>query len=415
MPALDDDELPIITEELPARIGHYKILEPIAKGGMGLVLLAQHETLDRLAALKIMRPEFQQDRQFVDRFLREAKLAASVEHPNVVPVYDAADEDGYLYIALRYVDGGHAGRVLRECGRLTEMDALNLIIGACRGLEAIHEAGMIHRDIKPSNILLTKKGQPMIGDLGLARAVEKSDNLTHAGQALGTPSYMSPEQARGEADIDIRSDLYSLGVMLFALLTGKAPFKGSSIYETVAKVMYEPVPEPRQFAPELTSATRRVVFRAMEKDRGKRFKDPAEMLDALTEAKSELKRALKAAAAESSSAPTAEAAAPKTPPQPSAGPPATELPESLPPRAKRTRVYRGVVIEDDAAPDLKNAAGGEDSSSASISSMVNWVRKRFAKENKGEPLSDAADEGSSQGSSASRKKVRRFRGVDYDA
>jgi serine/threonine protein kinase len=384
---------------LPETIGHYKIIEFMAKGGMGLVLKAEHTTLGRLAALKVMRPELVADEMFADRFLREAKLAASVEHPNIVPVYDAAREGGFLYMAMRYVPGGHLGSLLNTRGVLPEAEALDMLIMCAQGLEAIHDAGLIHRDIKPSNILLNEKGRPMIADLGLARAVEKADNLTLVGQVLGTPTYMSPEQARGQNDIDIRSDIYALGVTLYACLTGRVPFKGASIYETVAQVLYEPVPNPRQFVPTISDQTVALMMRAMAKKREDRYATPEDLLAALRNAKSG------AVAHKSSSSAAAVAKVPAK----AIEPPAATAPSepAAPPKASHSRrVYRGVVIDDGDAGASGDKGAKDEGSSSSFSQVASWLKTLMNTEKQNPAAEDEQHKG---------KKKRVYRGqVFYD-
>jgi serine/threonine protein kinase len=279
MPSLGGATIPD-EEELyrGVSIGPYQIIEKVGHGAMGLVFRARHATLGRMVALKVMRPEISQNQDFVQRFLREARASAAVDHPNVVTVYDAGSEKGCLYMALKFVDGGSLHDLVKQQGRLPESRAMDVACDLLLGLNALHKAGLIHRDIKPANILIdSNTGSALLTDMGLARAVSKDDHLTQAGVPLGTPAYMSPEQARGKGEVDIRSDIYSVGVTLYACLTGAVPFRGSSAFETVAMVMYEEPPDPRKFMPDLSDDVISVMLKAMRKKAEDRYQTPMEM------------------------------------------------------------------------------------------------------------------------------------------
>ncbi len=265
---------------LPQQFGEYKILELIGEGGMGQVFRALHTTLERVVALKAMRPEFMQDPAFTARFLQEARMAALLDHAHVVTVYDAGIEAGHLYIAMRFVGGGDLAIRVRDKGPLSEAEALPLMAKCLLGLGAIANAGMVHRDIKPANILLEADGTPRLGDLGLARAVDKRSDHSKTGSAQGTPCYMSPEQARGN-EVDLRSDIYSLGASMYTALSGYLPFEGSSAYETVALVLTS-APVPLSLRTRSVSAgTIALIERAMAKEPRERFQHPLEFLDAV--------------------------------------------------------------------------------------------------------------------------------------
>jgi serine/threonine protein kinase/CheY-specific phosphatase CheX len=274
--------------DMPLRISHFRIIDHLGAGGMGMVYKAHHDTLNRMVALKVMRPDLANDGLFTTRFLREARAAANVDHPNVVPVYDAGFEDGQLFMAMRFVPGGDLASMIRTLGKLPEDKVLVLAHRCLQGLRAIHEAGMIHRDIKPANILLENDGTPRLGDLGLARPVATDDQISQTGNApQGTPSFMSPEQARAQRDIDIRSDIYSLGVTLYTALAGEPPFAGLSAYDTVAKVLYELPPHLRERHPATSAETANLIMTMMAKDAGARYQTPQ---DALIAVEAELQR-----------------------------------------------------------------------------------------------------------------------------
>ena len=265
---------------LAVNIGHYRIIDQIGVGGMGVVYKAHHDTLDRLVALKVMRPEFATDQQFIDRFLREGRASATIDHPNVVPVYDAGFEEGLLFLAMRFVPGGDLATLLHHSGALPEERSLLLTRGCLEGLGAIADANMIHRDIKPANILLEASGIPRLADLGLVRSL-LSSQLSQPGAPQGTPAFMSPEQARATRHIDIRCDIYSMGVTLYCMVTGELPFKGESSYDIVAKVLYHPVPDPRWIRRDLHDDTAGLIMKAMAKGPGDRFQTPQEFQHAV--------------------------------------------------------------------------------------------------------------------------------------
>jgi serine/threonine-protein kinase len=267
--------------DLPERIGPYLVVSRLGEGGMGVVYMAHHPTLDRKVALKVMRPELASSQRFAGRFLREARTAATVDHPHVVTVYDAGNEDGLLYIAMRYMPGGDLSKELHGAGKLPEARVLPLAAQCLLGLQAIAEAGLVHRDIKPANILLEADGTPRLGDLGLARLITADEHASQAGNPQGTPCFMSPEQARSEPQVDIRSDIYALGATIYTALCGEPPFNGVSPYDTVAKVLYEPAPLLSTRLPGVGADVEKLVMTALAKDPAKRWQSPREFLGAL--------------------------------------------------------------------------------------------------------------------------------------
>jgi serine/threonine protein kinase len=268
----------------PQSIGGFKIIDLLGKGGMGMVYRAHHATLDRHVALKVMRAEFANNEVFAARFLREARAAAAIDHPNVVTVYDAGKEGDHLFIAMRYVMGGDLAGLMQQGQFFPEDKALVLIARCLLGLQAIDAHGMVHRDIKPANILIESDGSPRIADLGLARSVVTNDGLSQVGETQGTPSYMSPEQARGTKSIDIRTDIYSLGTTLYAVLGKGPPFSGSTAYDIVSKVLTE-TPEPLiSRNPQVSPDVDALVARAMAKNPDERFQKPSHFIEAIESA-----------------------------------------------------------------------------------------------------------------------------------
>ena len=263
--------------QAPLVIAGYRRVRQLGVGGMGEVHLAQHDRLNRQVALKLMRPNVATDQEFAKRFLRESKAMAAVNHPNVVAIHDAGEAEGYLYMAIEFVDGIDLSKLLKTRGVVDEATAIKILIGCCKGLEAIDAAGLVHRDIKPANIFLDRKGEPKIGDLGLARQVDGEDRMTMTGSAWGTPAYMPPEQLRGIADIDIRCDLYALGAAFYTIITGSEPFAGPTSFVITTKIMTELAPDPRKANRTVSAAVAAIIRTCLEKDREKRYPTPTAM------------------------------------------------------------------------------------------------------------------------------------------
>lgn len=272
MPAGGDDDL-----APGSQVGAYRIERKLGEGGMGVVMLGSHALLQRQAALKIMRPEIAADRAYVDRFLREARAAAAVSHHNLVAILDAGESAGRTWLAFEFVAGGDLDLVLARGGPLDASRALDLVAQCADGLQALHEAGLVHRDIKPHNIFLDARGRPKLGDFGLARQADGADRMTMTGTGMGTPAYMSPEQANGDPGVDIRADIHALGGTLYTLLTRRTPFTGATPWAVVNAVVNEPAPDPRQVRPDLPGEVCAIIARAMAKRRDERFQTPAEL------------------------------------------------------------------------------------------------------------------------------------------
>src|ERR1043165_3782039 len=264
-------------------MGGCRVIAKLGGGGMGTVYRAEQLSLGRQVALKVMNPAMQEDVECGERFLREARTAAAVSHANTVAIYDVGrDATGRLYLVQELVTGGSAKDLLHASGGiLGDRRAMELIADCCAGLQAIHEAGLVHRDIKPENILLTGDGSAKLADFGLAGAVGTGGEMTMTGATIGTPAYMSPEQAQGAKDLDIRSDIFSLGATLFCLVTGAAPYQADSIWAVVAKMLTEPVPDPRAVRPDLSDGVVAVILRAMAKAPEDRYPTPRLMRQVL--------------------------------------------------------------------------------------------------------------------------------------
>lgn len=251
----------------------YRIESRLGRGGMGILYLAVEPGLERRVALKLIAPEAAADEVFARRFAEESRIAASIEHPNVVPIYAAGEEDGVPWIAMRYVAGSDLGRRIAREGRLDPAQAVALIAQIANGLDAIHQAGLIHRDVKPPNVLLS--GDPgsehaYITDFGVARNVATQSGLTQTGRFVGTLDYVAPEQISGEP-IDARVDVYALGCLLFKLLTGEVPFPREGEAARLYAHLNDPPPAPSLYEPTVSMALDDVVARAMSKPPGDRY------------------------------------------------------------------------------------------------------------------------------------------------
>ena len=270
---------------LPQRFGKYNIIEFIGEGGFGAVYKAEDTTLERTVALKLLHPALNRDQAFIQRFEAEAKMAAQLEHPNIVRVYEVGDVDGRRYLAMEYVDGKSLAQLLSDVGRLPAQQALQIARSVASALEAAHRKRMTHRDVKPSNILIRSDGMALLADFGLAKAVESSylATLTTSSQIIGTLRYMSPEQAE-QGQLDHRADIYSLGVVLYEMLTGRPPFTGDTAIQLIrAHADHEP-PAPSQFNRQITPAVESVILTALAKDPERRFASAKEMAHALEQA-----------------------------------------------------------------------------------------------------------------------------------
>ncbi len=259
----------------------YHILGRVGVGAMGTVYRAQQVAMDRTVALKVLFESLAGDRDFVSRFLREARSAAKLNHPNIVQAYDVGCMGNSYYLAMEFVDGESVGQVLDREKRLDEGRALAIVRSVALALDHAWQNGIVHRDVKPDNILLTRTGKAKLADLGLARSIERRDRLTALGTGIGTPDYMSPEQVRGEADLDIRSDIYSLGATLYNMLTGAAPYDGPTALAVGAQHCTEPPPDPRAKAPGTSDAAADLVLWMMAKKPSLRPQTPEELLGAI--------------------------------------------------------------------------------------------------------------------------------------
>lgn len=280
-------------------IKQYKLLETLGSGGMGTVYLAEDTKLGRRAALKFLAPEFASDATHLDRFVREARSASSLNHPNICTIYEIDVESGSPFIAMEYVAGESVSSLIAR-GRRSVRETLDIAVQTSEALLEAHSNGLIHRDVKPSNLIVTPRGRVKVLDFGLAKQVPQPGNdrvglsITRPGMILGTASYMSPEQARG-LDLDARSDIWSLGVSLFEMLTGKLPYSGETVADTFAAILTGDSPSIRELVPNVDTDIEQLINKMLSKRPADRFSSCAELLNSLRELQNQFEKRASAA------------------------------------------------------------------------------------------------------------------------
>lgn len=264
------------------RLGNYLIQGELGRGGMGAVYLALDTALNRRVALKVLNSKLGKNQTYVERFLRESRSAAALQHPNIVTALDVGNEGGHYFFAMELVEGQNLRKLLQQQGAVTEVRALEIAVCIAMALQHAWRKNIVHRDIKPDNIMIAKDGTVKLTDMGLAKATDNSDaTLTQAGVMIGSPHYASPEQIRGETDVDCRTDIYSLGISLYHMVAGVPPFQGETAGLVTAKQLAEPLPDPRQFKPYLSAHFCQLLQKMTAKDRDRRFQTPDELFDAI--------------------------------------------------------------------------------------------------------------------------------------
>ena len=263
----------------PGRLvaGRYKLSSAAGRGGMGVVFKAEDTKLRRTVALKFLPEEIGRDPEAKERFLREAQAAAILDHPNICPVYEVDESEGEMFLTMAFVEGRSLKDRIAE-GRLPLIEALNIAVQVSEGLKAAHERGVVHRDVKPANIMISREGQVRVTDFGLA-SVEGGVDLTRPQTVLGTPGYMSPEQARGEKT-DARTDVWSFGCTLFEMATGRRPFTGERSPDVRNEILNEAPPSPSSLRAEIPAGLEEVILRCLRKKPADRFRDFESLLSA---------------------------------------------------------------------------------------------------------------------------------------
>src|SRR5574344_1369804 len=255
----------------------YQIIKSIGEGGMANVYLAFDTILERNVAVKVLRGDLATDEKFVRRFQREALSASSLSHPNIVEVYDVGEDNGIYYIVMEYIEGKHLKQLLKRRGKLTTEEAIDIMLQVTDGMACAHDSYIIHRDIKPQNIMILENGLVKITDFGIAMALN-STQLTQTNSVMGSVHYLPPEQAAGKG-CTIQSDIYSMGILMYELLSGTLPYKGDNAVEIALKHLKEPLPSIRKELPDLPQSVENVILRACAKNPKNRYTDAREMHD----------------------------------------------------------------------------------------------------------------------------------------
>jgi serine/threonine protein kinase len=265
------------------QFGVYEIVAPLGEGGMAAVYKAYQPAMERFVAVKVLSRTLAESREFTNRFQREAILLAQLQHPHILPVFDYGQVDGYSYIVMPFLQNGTLAELLQSRRRtLSEIHQIITQLGGALGYA--HARGMIHRDVKPSNVLIDEQGNCLLTDFGLARMIQASaESLTSAGAIMGTPSYMSPEQGKGDS-LDGRSDLYSLGIIFYEMLTGQVPYQDKLPMMVVIKHIRDPLPSVRKLVPELNDAIERVVIKSLAKEPDERYQTAEDFVQAVKNA-----------------------------------------------------------------------------------------------------------------------------------
>lgn len=264
-------------------VGAYRIIQQLGQGGMATVHKAYHAALDRYVAIKALHPAFMEDPQFLKRFSREARVVAKLDHPNIVPIYDYAEHAGQPYLVMKFIEGETLkARLQRD--RLPAQESLSLIKPVGAALSYAHERGILHRDIKPSNILISADGFVYLADFGLARIAEMGASTLSGDMLMGTPHYISPEQAKGMKELGRGTDIYSLGVVLYELFVGRVPFDSDTPFSIIHDHIYAELPLPRNINPDVPEEVQRILLKALAKDPRDRFSQVSDLIVAMEQA-----------------------------------------------------------------------------------------------------------------------------------
>lgn len=269
-------------------VGSYRILETIGQGTTGIVFKAEHVTGKHQVALKVLRPGLGRNPDYAANFIRECRFAQSVDHTHLVKIHDSGESQGCLYMVREFVPGMDYAQMIHDQGAQSEPHVLTLASEVCTAFQSLSQAGLVVRVLSPHNIMFWPDGAARVCGIGLGRMTPSAVTLARPSVPHGRVAFMAPEQIRGGRDIDARAGIYSLGVTMFNALTGTNPFAGRSTQETLSKILFEPTPDPRQYAPKISDAIRDIVLKSISRNRDDRFSGPADMLQTL----SSLKRAV---------------------------------------------------------------------------------------------------------------------------
>ncbi len=273
--SMDDDSMYRPAQQIPG----FQILSKLGQGAMAVVFKAKQLSLDRIVAIKVLPKKLSENKEFVDRFYREGRAAAKLNHPNIVQAYDVGEAGGYHYFVMEFIDGQTVYDLLTDGKSASESDSLRIILQTARALEHAHKQGFIHRDVKPKNIMITKESVVKLADMGLAREVSDYEAATaEAGRAYGTPYYISPEQIRGEIKIDFRADIYALGATFYHMVTGRVPFDGTTPSAVMHKHLKEPLVPPDHINPRLSAGVGEIIEVMMAKKAEDRYRSTEELI-----------------------------------------------------------------------------------------------------------------------------------------
>jgi serine/threonine-protein kinase len=262
------------------QLGGYQLLEAVGIGSMGSVYKALQVSLDRTVAIKILPKNLATNPKFVKRFEREALASAKLNHPNIVAALDVGEDGGYRYLVMEFIAGRTVAELMLD-GAIEQRLATRIVMQVARALEHAHRSQIVHRDIKPANIMVTVKGVAKLGDLGLAKEIRADGSQTEEGLAMGTPFYVSPEQARGDKSIDSRTDIYALGATYFHMVTGRVAFAGPNPAVVMTKHINEPLTLPHEVNESVSRGVSQIIEKMMAKDRNERYQSAGDLLEDL--------------------------------------------------------------------------------------------------------------------------------------
>ena len=273
----------MMTIQIGENVGQYRVTAQLGQGGMATVYKAYHPSLDRYVAIKVLHPAFKEDTTFIARFQREALVLAKLEHANIVPIYDYAQHEGQPYLVMKFIEGETLKARLAQ-GPLKVGEALKVVDAVGSALAYAHKQGILHRDIKPSNVIIAADDQYYLSDFGLARIAQAGESTLSQDTMLGTPNYISPEQATGVRDLDARTDIYSFGVVLYEITVGRVPYSADTPFSVIHDHIYTPLPMPRALNPNVPEAVERVLLKSLAKDRADRYEDATALVTAFHQA-----------------------------------------------------------------------------------------------------------------------------------